>query len=154
MALTRKRARTEVDDDDGATIASNPKLAATEVDHVTKNDHASAINNSPAAKFNRLVMRKLTKALEQDPETDITRIVPSSYTATLARRLSTQQDQCDKNGSLLPNASTGVKIAYKGLQTRHRLTRSTTDPAENTMIRFVYQQDMPLLLQTLNTLLK
>ncbi|KAK6003411.1 hypothetical protein QM012_009182 [Aureobasidium pullulans] len=97
MISSRKRARTEEDDD---SIASGHENAA-DVDHVTKNDHPSA-SDTPAAKFNRLVMRKLTKAMERDPETDLTKIIPSTYLAILAARLS-DQDQSDKNDTTASN---------------------------------------------------
>jgi phage tail sheath gpL-like len=41
---------------------------------------------SEAARFNRIVMRKLQKAIEADPEVDLTSKLPTGYSLRLAGR--------------------------------------------------------------------
>lgn len=43
---------------------------------------------SPASQLNRMVMKRLQKALEADPEVDLTTKIPSSYASRLADRKS------------------------------------------------------------------
>lgn len=41
---------------------------------------------SPACQFNRMIMKKLQKALEEDPEVDLTSKISLSYANRLAAR--------------------------------------------------------------------
>ncbi|KAF2254382.1 hypothetical protein BU26DRAFT_500151 [Trematosphaeria pertusa] len=45
-----------------------------------------AAGESEASQFNRMVMKKLQKALEADPEVDLASKIPSSYSSRLAHR--------------------------------------------------------------------
>ncbi len=50
--------------------------------HISKR----AANTSSAAKFNKNVIKKLERALEKDPEVDLTAIFPSDYKSRLVQR--------------------------------------------------------------------
>jgi hypothetical protein len=45
-----------------------------------------AVSESEASRFNQMIMRKLQKALDADPEVDLASKIPSSYSSRLALR--------------------------------------------------------------------
>jgi hypothetical protein len=45
-----------------------------------------AVGDSEASRFNQMVLKKLQKALEADPEVDLASKIPSSYSSRLAHR--------------------------------------------------------------------
>lgn len=49
-------------------------------------DDSEAPNASEAANFNATVLRKVQRALEEDPEIDISTVLPSNYSSRLASR--------------------------------------------------------------------
>ena len=49
-------------------------------------DNSDARNNSEAANFNATVLRKVQRALQEDPEVDISTVLPNNYPSRLASR--------------------------------------------------------------------
>lgn len=49
-------------------------------------DNSDARNNSEAANFNATVLRKVQRALQEDPEIDISTVLPNNYPSRLASR--------------------------------------------------------------------
>lgn len=47
---------------------------------------SDAQNTSEAANFNARVLRKVQRALDEDPEVDISMVLPSNYSSRLASR--------------------------------------------------------------------
>lgn len=50
-------------------------------------DYVEQTEISPAAKFNRVVLRKLQKALDSDPEIDLASLLPLQYSSRLAAKV-------------------------------------------------------------------
>lgn len=56
---------------------------------------ATEVTESEAARFNRIVMRKLQKAIEADPEVDLACRLPTNYSLRLAgRRKENKGSEC------------------------------------------------------------
>ncbi len=53
-------------------------------------DDSDASNASEAANFNATVLRKIRRAFEEDPEIDISTVLPSNYSSRLASRKITE----------------------------------------------------------------
>jgi hypothetical protein len=70
------------------TDAMNPSPHDTDAMHPQsqKTDTVTPPTTSPASELNRLVIRKLQRALEADPEVDLASKIPSSYATRLAER--------------------------------------------------------------------
>lgn len=54
-------------------------------------------NESPAARFNRLVFRKFQKALDNDPEVDLASLLPSEYSSRLSAMIVPAEGPTYKN---------------------------------------------------------
>lgn len=72
-----------------------PPLIYTHVSKMTEppkqkrqrpHDNPDARNSSEAANFNARVLRKVQRALQEDPEVDISTVLPNNYPSRLASR--------------------------------------------------------------------
>ena len=62
------------------------KRPLSEVDTCKPPDSEEAVFSTPAAQFNRRVMKKLNRAFEADPRADLAARFPTEYSSRLAKK--------------------------------------------------------------------
>jgi hypothetical protein len=88
MSIVPNQISAEADLFDLTTDAMNPSPHDIDAMHPQsqKTDTVTPPNKFSASELNRLVIRKLQRALEADPEVDLASKIPSSYATRLAER--------------------------------------------------------------------
>lgn len=54
-------------------------------------ERSNEIYNSPAAEYNQRVLNKIRKALDKQPDVDLTTMIPSTYSKMLQSRLKVEK---------------------------------------------------------------